>query len=165
MRWGQCTLQELRRREPPQNPRPVADKPRSRQRERGESARETGEGTGLGDDSPGSSAEGTMQFAIWLVGLMCHLSTLVRDTLPHRLHPKQGRIWFMIVCGAFASPASFVSVSRLLCDRILIPSFCFIPQRAWSSSCHRMKLSPRSVWMTSENLSPTSCTTGGDGGV
>eukprot|EP00066_Takifugu_rubripes_P016653 XP_011605919.1 PREDICTED: A disintegrin and metalloproteinase with thrombospondin motifs 20 [Takifugu rubripes] len=30
-----------------------------------------------------------MQFAIWLVGLMCHLSTLVRDTLPHRLHPKQ----------------------------------------------------------------------------
>lgn len=36
-----------------------------------------------------------MQFAIWLVGLMCHLSTLVRDTLPHRLHPKQGRIRFM----------------------------------------------------------------------
>lgn len=35
-----------------------------------------------------------MQFAIWLVGLMCHLSTLVRDTLPHRLHPKQGRIRF-----------------------------------------------------------------------
>nr|XP_046249772.1 A disintegrin and metalloproteinase with thrombospondin motifs 20 isoform X1 [Scatophagus argus] len=30
-----------------------------------------------------------MQFAIWLVGLMCHLSTLVRDTLQYRLHPKQ----------------------------------------------------------------------------
>uniref|UniRef100_UPI0037E8F759 A disintegrin and metalloproteinase with thrombospondin motifs 20 n=1 Tax=Semicossyphus pulcher TaxID=241346 RepID=UPI0037E8F759 len=30
-----------------------------------------------------------MQFAIWLVGLMCHLSALVRDTLQHRLHPKQ----------------------------------------------------------------------------
>lgn len=86
-------MQELRRREPPQNPRPVADKPRSRQRERGGiRSGETGEGTGLGDDSPGSSAEGTMQFAIWLVGLMCQLSTLVRDTLPHRLHPKQGRI-------------------------------------------------------------------------
>lgn len=36
-----------------------------------------------------------MQFAIWLVGLMCHLSTLVRDTLPHRLHPKQGKIRFL----------------------------------------------------------------------
>lgn len=36
-----------------------------------------------------------MQFAIWLVGLMCHLSALVRDTLPHRLHPKQGKIWFL----------------------------------------------------------------------
>ncbi|KAG8012798.1 A disintegrin and metalloproteinase with thrombospondin motifs 20 [Nibea albiflora] len=30
-----------------------------------------------------------MQFAIWLVGLMCHLSALVRDTLQYRLHPKQ----------------------------------------------------------------------------
>ncbi|XP_010775173.1 A disintegrin and metalloproteinase with thrombospondin motifs 20 [Notothenia coriiceps] len=30
-----------------------------------------------------------MQFAIWLVGLMCHLSALVRETLQHRLHPKQ----------------------------------------------------------------------------
>ncbi|CAG08652.1 unnamed protein product [Tetraodon nigroviridis] len=30
-----------------------------------------------------------MQFAIWLVGLMCHLSTLVRGTVAHRLHPKQ----------------------------------------------------------------------------
>uniref|UniRef100_A0A3P8V9E5 ADAM metallopeptidase with thrombospondin type 1 motif 20 n=1 Tax=Cynoglossus semilaevis TaxID=244447 RepID=A0A3P8V9E5_CYNSE len=30
-----------------------------------------------------------MRFAIWLVGLMCHLSALVRDTLQHRLHPKQ----------------------------------------------------------------------------
>ncbi|XP_068168609.1 A disintegrin and metalloproteinase with thrombospondin motifs 20 isoform X1 [Antennarius striatus] len=30
-----------------------------------------------------------MQFAIWLVGLMCHLSALVRHTLQHRLHPKQ----------------------------------------------------------------------------
>lgn len=30
-----------------------------------------------------------MQFAIWLVGLMCHLSALVRDTLQHRMHPKQ----------------------------------------------------------------------------
>lgn len=86
-------MQELRRREPPQNPRPVADKPRSEaEGEGGVRSGETGEGTGLGDDSPGSSAEGTMQFAIWLVGLMCHLSALVRDTLPHRLHPKQGRI-------------------------------------------------------------------------
>lgn len=30
-----------------------------------------------------------MQFAIWLVGLVCHLSTLVLDTVQHRLHPKQ----------------------------------------------------------------------------
>uniref|UniRef100_A0A4W6FLL5 ADAM metallopeptidase with thrombospondin type 1 motif 20 n=1 Tax=Lates calcarifer TaxID=8187 RepID=A0A4W6FLL5_LATCA len=30
-----------------------------------------------------------MQFAIWLVGLMCHLSAFVRDTLQYRLHPKQ----------------------------------------------------------------------------
>uniref|UniRef100_A0A8D3DJA4 ADAM metallopeptidase with thrombospondin type 1 motif 20 n=1 Tax=Scophthalmus maximus TaxID=52904 RepID=A0A8D3DJA4_SCOMX len=30
-----------------------------------------------------------MQFAIWLVGLTCQLSALVRDTLQHRLHPKQ----------------------------------------------------------------------------
>ncbi|KAG7523508.1 A disintegrin and metalloproteinase with thrombospondin motifs 20-like [Solea senegalensis] len=30
-----------------------------------------------------------MQFAIWLVGLTCHLSALVRDTQQHRLHPKQ----------------------------------------------------------------------------
>ncbi|XP_075869265.1 A disintegrin and metalloproteinase with thrombospondin motifs 20-like, partial [Nelusetta ayraudi] len=30
-----------------------------------------------------------MQFAIWLLGLMCHLSALVRDTLQHRLHPRQ----------------------------------------------------------------------------
>ena len=37
-----------------------------------------------------------MQFAIWLVGLMCHLSALVRETLQHRLHPKQGSVvfWF-----------------------------------------------------------------------
>lgn len=37
-----------------------------------------------------------MQFAIWLVGLMCHLSALVRETLQHRLHPKQGCVvfWF-----------------------------------------------------------------------
>lgn len=32
-----------------------------------------------------------MQFAIWLLGLMCHLSALVRDTLQHRLHPRQGK--------------------------------------------------------------------------
>uniref|UniRef100_A0A667WKB6 ADAM metallopeptidase with thrombospondin type 1 motif 20 n=1 Tax=Myripristis murdjan TaxID=586833 RepID=A0A667WKB6_9TELE len=30
-----------------------------------------------------------MQFAIWLVGLMCHLSALVRDSFEYRLHPKQ----------------------------------------------------------------------------
>ncbi|XP_072291726.1 A disintegrin and metalloproteinase with thrombospondin motifs 20 isoform X1 [Eucyclogobius newberryi] len=30
-----------------------------------------------------------MQFAIWLVGLMCHLSALVMGTVQHRLHPKQ----------------------------------------------------------------------------
>uniref|UniRef100_A0A673ZPK2 ADAM metallopeptidase with thrombospondin type 1 motif 20 n=1 Tax=Salmo trutta TaxID=8032 RepID=A0A673ZPK2_SALTR len=30
-----------------------------------------------------------MQFAIWLVGLMCHLSALVRNSLEYRLHPKQ----------------------------------------------------------------------------
>uniref|UniRef100_A0A673ZNE9 ADAM metallopeptidase with thrombospondin type 1 motif 20 n=1 Tax=Salmo trutta TaxID=8032 RepID=A0A673ZNE9_SALTR len=33
-----------------------------------------------------------MQFAIWLVGLMCHLSALVRNSLEYRLHPKQGRL-------------------------------------------------------------------------
>uniref|UniRef100_A0A4W5MGN4 ADAM metallopeptidase with thrombospondin type 1 motif 20 n=1 Tax=Hucho hucho TaxID=62062 RepID=A0A4W5MGN4_9TELE len=32
-----------------------------------------------------------MQFAIWLVGLMCHLSALVRNSLEYRLHPKQER--------------------------------------------------------------------------
>lgn len=52
-------MQELRRREPPQNPRPVADKPRSRQREKGGiRSGETGQGSGLGDDIPGSSVEG-----------------------------------------------------------------------------------------------------------
>ncbi|XP_030629632.1 A disintegrin and metalloproteinase with thrombospondin motifs 20 [Chanos chanos] len=30
-----------------------------------------------------------MQFAIWLVGLTCHLSALVRNSLAYRLHPKQ----------------------------------------------------------------------------
>ncbi|XP_046889139.1 A disintegrin and metalloproteinase with thrombospondin motifs 20 [Hypomesus transpacificus] len=30
-----------------------------------------------------------MQFAIWLVGLMCHLSALVRSSLEYRLHPNQ----------------------------------------------------------------------------
>uniref|UniRef100_A0A3Q3JML9 Peptidase M12B domain-containing protein n=1 Tax=Monopterus albus TaxID=43700 RepID=A0A3Q3JML9_MONAL len=30
-----------------------------------------------------------MQFAVWLVGLMCHLSALVGGTLQYRLHPKQ----------------------------------------------------------------------------
>uniref|UniRef100_A0A3Q4N4X1 ADAM metallopeptidase with thrombospondin type 1 motif 20 n=1 Tax=Neolamprologus brichardi TaxID=32507 RepID=A0A3Q4N4X1_NEOBR len=30
-----------------------------------------------------------MQFAIWLVGLMCHLSAFVRETLQYQLHPKQ----------------------------------------------------------------------------
>lgn len=38
-------------------------------------------------------------------------------------------------------------------------------QRASSSSCHRMKSSPRSVWITSENHSPTNCTTDGDAEV
>lgn len=46
-----------------------------------------------------------MQFAIWLVGLMCHLSALVRDTLPHRLHPKQGKTNFFLVPG-FTTPAA-----------------------------------------------------------
>uniref|UniRef100_A0A8C6Q4Y1 ADAM metallopeptidase with thrombospondin type 1 motif 20 n=1 Tax=Nothobranchius furzeri TaxID=105023 RepID=A0A8C6Q4Y1_NOTFU len=32
-----------------------------------------------------------MQFAIWLIGLTCHLTTLVRESFPYRLHPKQGR--------------------------------------------------------------------------
>lgn len=85
-----------------------------------------------------------MQFAIWLVGLMCHLSTLVRDTLPHRLHPKQGKkkdSW-VILCGAFTTPAAFCVSSPA---SLLIRPLCFLPQKAWSSSCHRMKLSPRSV--------------------
>ncbi|XP_031421068.1 A disintegrin and metalloproteinase with thrombospondin motifs 20 [Clupea harengus] len=30
-----------------------------------------------------------MQFAIWLVGLMCHLSALVRNSRTYQLHPKQ----------------------------------------------------------------------------
>ncbi|XP_054631701.1 A disintegrin and metalloproteinase with thrombospondin motifs 20-like isoform X1 [Dunckerocampus dactyliophorus] len=30
-----------------------------------------------------------MQFAIWLIALMCQLSALVRVTVQHRLHPKQ----------------------------------------------------------------------------
>ncbi|KAJ3596480.1 hypothetical protein NHX12_002887 [Muraenolepis orangiensis] len=30
-----------------------------------------------------------MQFAIWLLGLVCHLSALVRNSLEYRLHPKQ----------------------------------------------------------------------------
>ncbi|KAM4734787.1 A disintegrin and metalloproteinase with thrombospondin motifs 20 isoform 2-T2 [Anableps anableps] len=30
-----------------------------------------------------------MHLAIWLVGLTCHLSALVRETLQYRLHPKQ----------------------------------------------------------------------------
>ncbi|KAF3688604.1 A disintegrin and metalloproteinase with thrombospondin motifs 20 [Channa argus] len=30
-----------------------------------------------------------MQFTIWVVGLMCHLSAIVQGTLQYRLHPKQ----------------------------------------------------------------------------
>lgn len=36
-----------------------------------------------------------MQFAIWLVGLMCHLSAFVRETLQYQLHPKQGSVFFL----------------------------------------------------------------------
>ncbi|CAG5957760.1 unnamed protein product [Menidia menidia] len=49
----------------------------------------------LGEDSRGgegggvSFSEEIMQFAIWLVGLTCHLSALVRETQQHRLHLKQ----------------------------------------------------------------------------
>lgn len=62
----------------------------------------------LGDDSPGFFAEEIMHFAIWLVGLMCHLSALVRDTLQYRLHPKQGSVlfWFRsdTVEGVYLTP-------------------------------------------------------------
>ncbi|XP_076863283.1 A disintegrin and metalloproteinase with thrombospondin motifs 20 isoform X2 [Brachyhypopomus gauderio] len=30
-----------------------------------------------------------MHFAVWLLGLLCHISTLVRDSLTYRLHPTQ----------------------------------------------------------------------------
>uniref|UniRef100_A0A4W4GZL7 ADAM metallopeptidase with thrombospondin type 1 motif 20 n=1 Tax=Electrophorus electricus TaxID=8005 RepID=A0A4W4GZL7_ELEEL len=30
-----------------------------------------------------------MHFAVWLLGLLCHISTLVRNSLTYRLHPKQ----------------------------------------------------------------------------
>lgn len=55
----------------------------------GEPARGETEGTAL-ETTARVSSEEIMQFAIWLVGLMCHLSVLVRDTLQYRLHPKQG---------------------------------------------------------------------------
>uniref|UniRef100_A0A4W5QA44 ADAM metallopeptidase with thrombospondin type 1 motif 20 n=1 Tax=Hucho hucho TaxID=62062 RepID=A0A4W5QA44_9TELE len=38
-----------------------------------------------------------MQFAIWLVGLMCHLSALVRNSLEYRLHPKQGSLLIFFI--------------------------------------------------------------------
>ena len=53
-------------------------------------------GSSLGRDGgyfalEGFFAGGIMQFAMWLLGLTCHLSALVRDTLQYRLHPKQGK--------------------------------------------------------------------------
>lgn len=93
MRWGQCTLQDLRCREPPRIPRPAAaDKPGER-RGRGESRSERDRGYCLGDDSLGFYAEKIMQFAVWLVGLMCHLSAFVREALQDQLHPKQGSVF------------------------------------------------------------------------
>lgn len=156
-------------------------------------AAEEGEGDGepvgtdrgycLGDDSPGVFAEGIMQFAIWLVGLMCHLSALVRDTLQYRLHPKQGSVlfWFMgdTVEGVLTAnlrwcplwglqdhetAAVFTTLPPLCVPSSTFPGW-LVFQKASSSSCHRMKSSRRSVWMTSENHSPTNCTTGGDGEV
>jgi len=58
------------------------------------------------------------------------------------------------------------SLMSLLCIRI--PSFFdffFSFQKASSSSCHRMKSSLRSEWMTLENHSPTNYTTEEDGEV
>lgn len=95
MRWGQCTLQDLRCRERPRIPRPAADKPGGKERQRG-SRSERDWGYCFGDDSPGFFAEGIMQFAIWLVGLMCHLSAFVRETLQYQLHPKQGSVFFWL---------------------------------------------------------------------
>lgn len=176
MQWGQCTLQDLRCEEAPQSPQPVAaDKPGEG---RGSGAEGVVEpwgrhgGNCLGEntarDYPGQEI---MRFAIWLVGLMCHLSALVRDTLQHRLHPKQGRglFWFRCtarvegVCGRrqgcplrSSDPERFI-----LC---LNRNFSLL-QKASSSSCHRLKSSARSASMTTENHSHTRCTTGGDGEV
>lgn len=44
-------------------------------------------------------------------------------------------------------------------------SLTFLLQKASSSSCHPMKSSHRSAWMTSENHSLINCTTGEDGEV
>lgn len=56
-----------------------------------------------------------MQFAIWLLGLTCHLSALVRDALQHRLHPKQGKFaqWLLVSLGAWWIALSLQGKVRL----------------------------------------------------
>lgn len=80
-----------------------------------------GRGDWLGD-IPGFFAEEIMQFAIWLVALMCHLTAFVRDTLQYRLHPKQGRVVFhsCVIRGGFVTAAVFITTSPLNCAQIIV---------------------------------------------
>ena len=99
-----------------------------------------------------------MQLAVWLVGLMCHLSALLRDTLQHRLHPKQGsdplvraepsglsrpgcNVWCLGCLGCLGCPGCLGGVHAAVAGSQL--SFFSPLQRASSGSCHRMKSSPR----------------------
>lgn len=107
----------------------------------------------------GLFAEEIMQFAIWLVALMCHLSAFVQGTLQYRLHPKQGSVLFWCMSLKVFSQLSVV----FECDAWYF--YFYFLQKASSSSCHHTKSSPRSVWMTSENRFHMNCTTEGDGEV
>lgn len=155
---------------PPRDRRPVADEPRGDEHGRGRQGKDAPDGTRpdgtegrgyrLGDEQP--LGGGTMQFAIWLLGLMCHLSALVRDTLQHRLHPRQGK-------GSHSSVGSFhvFVFSTVKCFRRgqTADVASSLLQRASSSSCHRTRSSRRCGSMTSASLSPASRTTGAGGGA
>lgn len=94
MPWSRRTGADLRRWDPHQVPGPVADKPVEKIQ------KVEGGAGGLGrycpaNESCSSFAENTMRLATQLVGLTCHLLTLVWMSSECRLHPKQGNlVWY-----------------------------------------------------------------------
>lgn len=157
-------MRDLRCRERPPIPRPVADKRGQRERVRRVGWRwwwwwwsrsaETAL-TAVESYSRGLFAEEIMQFAIWLLGLTCHLSLLVRVALQQRLHPKQGEFLRQIP----RVTRRFVDLHPRSPERLLLL------QSASLSSCHRMKSPLRCASMTSESRSRTRFTSGGGGGA